>query len=740
MSETFFISGLYSGPSPSAGLGVARSLRAAFPSARLIGVDYWAGSSGLHHEVFNSTWLKPSWDLMEQELYAQEIKAELDRGAFWLPTLDLEVHWLARSMSPHARLLSPVESALAPTRKPRPSIVELLPFTMPASVDLTTTPDDEVHAFCRANSWRVWLKGPYHEAVAIKNWRELEQERLRLGERWHTDRLSVQAHVRGYEESICFAALKGKIADAVYVRKRITTPEGKTWAGKVTEVPADLVTPLESAVRELGWTGGAEIEVLRDVDGRLWFLEWNPRFPAWVHGAALSGRNLPAALLRKALGLSEGSRTLSSNAEFTRVVLEIPVRADLPLPLPGEPDHGDVTTFAKYGASLAAIVPRLTAGAGDFAVVSAVSAVSPETERDLAGVGKIRETPHRVFLERTAESAFAQLGSPPSSDGTVLRYAYSLKTSPDAEYLALARHAGMLAECISLLEVKRALEAGFPKEDVILNGPGKWWPKSETAVDGLRAVFCDSIEELERLSKSGRHDRVWGARLRIPGFRSRFGIPVDEPEAFERLCAVVSSLPREREFGVHVHMASMMIGVGHWRDVVESAVVWGSMITSATGRRVHTLDLGGGYHPDDFPRLPLAEIMTFARQNLPGVAQIYVEPGRALTQSTMALVTSVLDVRHRHGKLEEIVVDACIAELPLASAYPHRVFRVAGERIVPAGRGAVRVLGRICMEDDVLFSGLDLPENTAVGDRLVVCDAGAYERSMSYAFGRAGYT
>jgi diaminopimelate decarboxylase len=106
----------------------------------------------------------------------------------------------------------------------------------------------------------------------------------------------------------------------------------------------------------------------------------------------------------------------------------------------------------------------------------------------------------------------------------------------------------------------------------------------------------------------------------------------------------------------------------------------------------------------------------------------------------MALVTSVLDVRHRHGKLEEVVVDACIAELPLASAYPHRVFRVAGERIVPAGRGAVRVLGRICMEDDVLFSGLDLPENTAVGDRLVVCDAGAYERSMSYAFGRAGYT
>jgi diaminopimelate decarboxylase len=219
MNETFYISGLYSGPSPSAGLGVARSLRAAFPSAKPIGVDYWAGSSGLHHEVFNATWLKPSWDLIEPELYAQEIKADLDRGAFFLPTLDLEVGWLARTFAPHRRLLSPSPSALARTRKPNPSIVELLPLTMPLSLDLSSTSDEDVHAFYRAHSWRVWLKGLYHEAVAVKNWRELEQERARLRERWHTEHLSIQVHVRGYEESICFTAVGGKLADAVYVRK-----------------------------------------------------------------------------------------------------------------------------------------------------------------------------------------------------------------------------------------------------------------------------------------------------------------------------------------------------------------------------------------------------------------------------------------------------------------------------------------------------------------------------------------
>jgi len=105
----------------------------------------------------------------------------------------------------------------------------------------------------------------------------------------------------------------------------------------------------------------------------------------------------------------------------------------------------------------------------------------------------------------------------------------------------------------------------------------------------------------------------------------------------------------------------------------------------------------------------------------------------------MAIVTSVLDVRRHQGTLHEVVVDACLAELPLVAVYPHRFFRLANHRVVPVARGPVRVLGRICMEDDVLSPGLDLPDNLSIGDRLVVCDAGAYERSMSYAFGRGGY-
>ncbi len=681
MRDTVFISGLYSGPSPSAGLGVARSLRAALPKARLMGVDYWAGSSGLHHEVFDATWLKPPWDLIEEDLYAREVQAELDRGALWIPTLDLEVAWLARSLPIHPLLLAPCEKALASSRKPRPSVAELLPFEIAPSLDLSAS-DEEIYAFCRTHSWRVWIKGPYHEAVPVGDWRQLERARTSMKDVWQTDRLSLQVHVRGYEESICLAAYDGQLCDALYMRKRITTPEGKTWAGHVTELPPELLPPIEAAVRSIGWTGGAEIELLRDVDGRLWWLEWNPRFPAWVHGATLAGRNLPAALVRRALGLEDGPRALSAQPEFTRVVLEVPVRTGLPLPLPAEPEHGPLGIHGKYGASLSAIVPKLVP---DEPLGFAPPTLSPETETDLRAIASVVATPQRLFLPRTAEATFARLPAVPPIDGISLRYAYSLKTSPDAEYLMLARKAGMLAECISLLEVRRALEAGWFPGDIVLNGPGKWWPPTERAVDGLRVVFCDSVEELERLAASGRTDR------------------------------------------------------GHWRDIAESAIAWARALEGAAGCRIRALDLGGGYHPDDFARLPFAEIVRAARRQLRDLAEVYVEPGRALTQATMAMVTSVLDVRRQDGAIHEVVVDACIAELPLASVYPHRFFRVVEGQLLPVARGPVRVLGRICMEDDILSAGLDLPDTLAIGDRLVICDAGAYERSMSYAFGRGGY-
>jgi diaminopimelate decarboxylase len=143
--------------------------------------------------------------------------------------------------------------------------------------------------------------------------------------------------------------------------------------------------------------------------------------------------------------------------------------------------------------------------------------------------------------------------------------------------------------------------------------------------------------------------------------------------------------------------------------------------------------LGGGFFPPDLEHLDFERIQSSVSEALPDVDAIYFEPGRSLTQDTEALVSRVLDARRdAKGKLSEIVVDACIAELPLVHAFSHRVFH-DGKAI---GKGRTRILGRICMEDDILHSGANLPESLQVGDLVIFGDAGAYERTMSYEFGR----
>src|SRR5262245_35892271 len=189
---TVYVSGLHSGPSPSAGLGTARAIRAGYPEARVVGVDYWHGSSGLHHEVFDAIWLLPSWEYLDWKTHAKEIRARLDDGAFYISTLDLEIRWLAELIGDHDRLLVPKLSSLQPTLKPARSLTDFLPFALPETLPLGCS-DAEIYEFCRRHSWRCWLKGPFHDAIFVADWRTLLSAREALERRWQTTKLFLQA-------------------------------------------------------------------------------------------------------------------------------------------------------------------------------------------------------------------------------------------------------------------------------------------------------------------------------------------------------------------------------------------------------------------------------------------------------------------------------------------------------------------------------------------------------------------
>jgi diaminopimelate decarboxylase len=732
---------------------MARSLRQGYPEATLVGVEYSNRSSGIHWPEFDEIWLQRPWEELNLTAHGEAVRSLLDDGALWISGSDLEAMWLA-SVFPggHPNLLTPPAAGLARITKPEVEAHQGLPVSIPPHVP-TDLSDWDLHAFCRKHDWRVWLKGPYYDAVRTRTWDQLEAVRGALSKVWNTERLFLQAHVSGYEESVMLCAYEGELLGCVRMRKREITPEGKTWAGDVSEVDPGFVSELRRIIRDLNWTGGGELEMVRDPDGKLWLLEWNPRFPAWVHGATIAGFNLPALLVEGATGVA-AKTVASQGGEFTRVVLEVPVRSSIPLPPLPEPFGGAVGHSLKHPSGLPDLAERLH----KLNAIPGETEETPEGRRpvvpstmtdDLAAQDFSKlETPSFILMESTAAETFkraAEMAHALSTNTTTVTNAYSIKTNPDPRLIQLALESGFLAEGISLAELQTALRVGFRADQLVLNGPGKWWPEGMLPTERIHAVFCDSAPDLKKTVsalKSGElKSKIVGVRLRTPHVASRFGIAIDSPKAFASLVESIAELPTDTGFGVHFHMASSNIGVGQWWRLYDSMLRWCQALEKLTGRTIEVLDIGGGWFPDDWhshDHSDFALAIRRAQAALPNVGQIISEPGKAMAQPSMALAMRVLEMQEdEDGQATEVVVDGSIAELPMHFFQPHRVMAQDEQGSwKPLRRGKSQLLGRLCMEHDIVATNIELPEGTRPGDVLVFCDAGGYDRSMSYVFGR----
>ncbi|MFJ2990628.1 hypothetical protein ACIPF8_22425 [Collimonas sp. NPDC087041] len=747
-----YISGLYSGPNPSSGVGVASSLRLAYPDATLIGVDYSSRSSGIHAPVFDDVWIQQPWARLNLDAYATSIRDRLEQeDAYWISCLDLEILWMAQVLGPHPRLLIPSVEALDQIAKPAVPAHRGLPVGIPPFIS-TTEEDWTLNSFCRRHGWKIWLKGPYYDAVQVNWWPSFLSLRTAFQTTWGTEKLFLQAHVRGLEESVSFSAYQGRLLDAVHMVKRDITPEGKTWGGRIDDPVPEFLNPLRAIVKELNWSGGAELEMIRNPAGELWLMEINPRFPAWIHGATIAGRNLAGRLVEAASGIAMSEAVPQSN-EFARIVLEMPVRAGYPIPPLQEPMNGSQHHSGKYPSGMPMLAHRLQALRSrsvpePIPPTPTAATVPASFIKDILGADLDRvETPSRILLPSTAAHSFAQLAEAAraaSSPACEVRAAYSIKTNPDERLIKMAYDAGFLAEAISELEVGKALEVGFLPEQVILNGPAKAWPSQDRS-QPVHAIFCDSLDELRQVVQRALGGEelaeIIGVRLRGPQLISRFGIPVVSREIFYDMIGLLRALPRHFRIGCHFHIASSNFGIGQWWRLYDSSLRCAKAIESCTDRAVECVDIGGGWFPDDFENdlMPkLGDAIRQAREALPSLRTFVLEPGRAMVQHSMAVAMRVLEVRKFQGVPQDIVVDGSIAELPLAWQFPHRILqrdRKSGEW-QPMARGPARILGRLCMEDDIVAPNVQLRSDIEEGQLLAICDAGAYESSMAYTFGR----
>lgn len=729
------ISGIHSGPDPSPGVGIAKSLRERFPEMRIVGKDYSLRSSGIHADVFDEIVVMPRWSEMDLSAHEALIRRDLlNRNAVYISGLDAEIDWLSSLDAPVERCLIPTAGVLAQTQKmPSIAAAALLGMKNPESVRATEGMV-AIHRLARRHGWKVWAKGRFHEAYPAESYRELILRIEQMRSSWPIEHVFVQSHVYGVENSYAFSAFEGRLLGVAAIEKRVQTEKGKTWSATVSKVEAEVARQVADFVSVLGWTGGGEIEFVRDPAGVDWLIDINPRFPAYIHGVTLCGLNLPGLLIQAFNG-QERAGEAEFGGQFSRLVSEVLVRPGHEVP-PMLNSALEFQTSGKHPSHQPMLVRKRKRGSQPGRDDDSGRTLRP------AVLGRTAGAPVRV---RNAENARFRdamhiLDSIVSDapDGLAIVPALSVKTDPQPVLALEYLKRGWYAEVISEAEARWAVGNGFVDEKLILNGP------SAAAIAKARdysfcCCFADSIEAFSVLVSEGR-SKLCGVRIRPSRIRSRFGVDLSDYSSHGKLLELVEwHRAKGGAIAFHMHVPADVIGPRAWLDCFHEMVVWVENFKMETGVNVELIDIGGGWHAEElgdvFRPLLFDEVVPRVVE-IGGISRLIMEPGKAVSSSLSSLESTIVEIRRcPEGESFDVILNCSIADLPMTQFYAHEIEHCRDAKSFGLlGGGSVRLLGNICMESDILATGVAFGTAPRVGDVLIFHGAGGYNSSMSWPF------
>lgn len=326
---------------------------------------------------------------------------------------------------------------------------------------------------------------------------------------------------------------------------------------------------------------------------------------------------------------------------------------------------------------------------------------------------------------------------------------YALKANSTLALARLLRGLGASADANSVWEIEVAKRAGFDAADIVFTGVGKTAAELECAVAlNVKAINVESAGELDRVEAiAARLGRTARVAVRVnpdidakshphisTGLRiNKFGVPLDEARA---LLASVAGRRSLKLAGVHVHVGSQVTTLEPLRGAAAFAASLSRELIDR-GLALDYVDLGGGLgvsydgSPVPTPRAYVEALVAEVRSiGLP----IVLEPGRAMIAPAGALVARVVDIKPRTAESDFVVIDAGMTELLRPAMYGayHSI-----EPLSPASGGTrhYEIVGPVCESSDVVGRDRMLPA-LAVGDLVVIGDAGAYGSAMASNYNR----
>ncbi|MES9905914.1 MAG: ATP-grasp domain-containing protein [Sedimenticola sp.] len=301
------VTGINASDNPAPGAGVARSLKeSSGMECRIAGLAYDALEPGIYmEELFDQAFIIPyptagCEELLERLTYVRD-RFGMD---VVIPTLDSELPFYMlnsdelQRLGIHSLLPTPEQYRLR-AKVHLTEVGELVGVETPQQ-QLVSSPEAVIGAV-REIGLPVMIKGSLYQAYIAHTLEEAVGLFHKVAAKWGYP-VIVQERVKGEELNvIAVGDGSGNTLGLVAVRKMSVTELGKIWTGVTIRHPA-----LEEATRRFidrsRWRGALEMECR--VEGeRIHLIEINPRFPAWVYFATGVGINLPAMLVRQALGL-----------------------------------------------------------------------------------------------------------------------------------------------------------------------------------------------------------------------------------------------------------------------------------------------------------------------------------------------------------------------------------------------------------------------------------------------------
>ena len=326
---------------------------------------------------------------------------------------------------------------------------------------------------------------------------------------------------------------------------------------------------------------------------------------------------------------------------------------------------------------------------------------------------------------------------------------YAVKANSNLSVIQHLAQLGAGADCVSIGEVRRALDAGVEKYKIIFSGVGKRDDEIREALErDILLINLESEAEMKRVEmmakELGKEARI---SIRVnPNIdpqthpyistglhENKFGVEIDMAK---RMYIYANRSEFLNPIGIHFHIGSQLTKLDPIR---EAAVIVADLVRSLKAIKIDIkfFDVGGGIGVvySDEVTISAKEYTQAIFEATKGLdVTLACEPGRYMVANAGAFFTKVLYEKVNDGK-RFVIVDGGMNDLLRPSLYNayHKIEAVD----VEGKMSLADVVGPVCESGDFFGKEVALPPLNH-NDLLAIQSAGAYGFTMASNYNTRG--